>query len=156
MLETYKEISYYGGIPLYLLYSMRGCWEFERGDLQAALASKLEAQRSGISKEYIAIQLAVIYNKLGMHDKVLPLFTVSELDALSSHEEKDLDAAMTQICIALKALSDEELKADFESTLANDVYYGVISKAYQKAKTEHFTVLKEQTPVKRALEGCMG
>jgi hypothetical protein len=156
MLETYKEISYYGGIPLYLLYSMRGCWEFERGDLQAALASKLEAHRSGISKEYIAIQLAVIYNKLGMHDKVLPLFIVSELDALSSHEEKDLDAAMTQICIALKALSDEELQAGFESTLANDVYHEEISSAYQKAKAEHFTDLKEQTPVKRALEGCMG
>jgi hypothetical protein len=156
MLETYKEISYYGGIPLYLLYSMRGCWEFERGDLQAALASKLAAHRSGISQEYIAIQLAVIYNKLGMHDKVLPLFTVSELDALSSHEEKDLDAAMTQICIALKALGDEELKADFESMLANAVYYDEIAGAYQKVKAEHFTDLKEQTPVKRALEGCMG
>ena len=157
MLETYKEITYYGGIPLYLLYSIRGCWEFERGDLQAALASKLEAYRSGVSQEYIAIQLAVIYNKLGMHDKVVPLFTAKRLDDLyRSHEEKDLDAAMTQICIALKELNDAALKSNFEAIVANDAYYEEVEDAYQKAVAAHFTDIKEQTPLKQALEGCMG
>jgi hypothetical protein len=157
VLETYKEISYYGGIPLYLIYSIRGCWEFVRGDFQAALASKLEAYRSGVSQEYIAIQLAKIYNKLGMHENVLPLFTISSLDEIYiSHEEEDLDAAMTQICIALKALNDAELTSNFEAIVSNDPYYDEIAQAYQKAQAEHFTDLKEQTPVMRALEGCMG
>lgn len=157
MLEAYNEITYYGGIPLYLLYSIKGCWEFERGDLQAALASKLEAYRSGVSQEFIAIQIAVIYNKLGMHDKVIPLFTAQMLDAVySAHEEKDLDAAMTQICIALKELDDKTISRNFETMLSQDVYFEKVIYAYQKAAAAHFTEIKEQTPVKRALEGCMG
>ena len=156
VLETYNEITYYGGIPLYLLYSMKGCWEVERGDFKVALESKLVAYRSGISKEYISIQLAVIYNKLGMHNNVLTLLTVDVLKAIyGRYEPQHLDAAVTQLCIAFRELDDAELTAAFEARL-NTEYLKAVRHAYRLAADKHYTPIQDQTPLKRALEGCMG
>ena len=68
--------------------------------------------------------------------------------------------AFKSTCVQFTGLEDEVddegLKTNFESLLANDVYYEAVEDAYPKAAAVHFTDIKKQTPVKRALEGCMG
>ena len=156
VVNSVNELSYFGGIPNFIIYSLKGCWEFERGEFELALASKLEAFKCELGREYIAIQLSVIYNKLMMFDKVLPLFSVDILRNLQDlRTMEDIDTAMTQVCIAIAELNNDSAKSNFEELIAENNLFAVKG-AYYKAKDKYSTLLKSQTPIERALEGCMG
>ena len=155
-LLAFHEVTYYGGIPLYLLYSTKGCWEFESGDYLAALESKQEAFHSGIQTDFVSIQIAVILNKLGRHSEVIPLFSNHVLYSIDeNYDTEDIEAAMTQICIALESMGDPVVISEFEMKLRFINAKNIVEK-YESAKKQHFVGLKDQTPIQRALEGCMG
>lgn len=154
--RLFNESTYYGGIPMFILWSMRGCWEFARGEYEEALYSKRVAFHAGFQKEYVAIQMGVILNKLGRHSEVLDLFNHEILcDLCYRQTDEDVDKALTQICLALHALADPERTKAFEHDLILRAP-GALWFAYQKISEQHKTEFKKQTPFERALVGCFG
>jgi hypothetical protein len=87
-----------------------------------------------------------------LEDKRLAYFEVQRIE----HPNWAFKSTCVQFTGWEDEVDDKGLKTNFESLLANDVYYEAVEDAYPKAAAAHFTDIKKQTEVKRALEGCMG
>ena len=146
--------TFYGGIPQYFIYGIKGCWEFTAGKYEEALQSKLIAYNSDVAKEYISIQMADILNNLKRHKEALTYFNVDVLEKINDYYEHDvLKSALNQFHHAQIELNNQDICDDVELMISS-CHSDIIKKTYVTIKQEHNNLPNNSSPIKRALTGC--
>jgi hypothetical protein len=147
--QALGEIDYYGGIPKYLHHCIHGCREFSKGNFEKALAEKIKAYNTNVNQAIIAIQLGVILNKLERYEATLDYLNpriLYEIHEYENGKETNLDAAMTEVCLALEKSGKESRRKDFENEIIGFKNVA-ITRAYEKARANQKTSVSSQASI---------